>query len=153
MRKVSKKKKPGTTALARRPARLPVRVPPKVEVINQLPAAAPLEASRNLLTDDIALGDLGLAELKFTPEEDAVLNRPVSPADIRIKPSGQPYLSHPTYTRWFNEAFGRTGWTLVPASKPLRDGKSVVVPYVLHIHGKPVAYVIPNYVFHFEIPR
>ncbi len=48
--------------------------------------------------------------------------------------------SHPSYTRWFNEAFGRLGWSLVPVGKPALSGRSVVCPYVLFIHGKPVRF-------------
>lgn len=54
--------------------------------------------------------------------------------------------SHPAYTRWFNRAFGRLGWAIVPQSKPIRtaSGKkiSVVCPYMLYIHGKPAAFAM-----------
>jgi hypothetical protein len=92
------------------------------------------------------LGSLGLVELKLTAKEEAVLSRPVDPAIVRIKPTGQPYISHPDYTRWFNEAFGRTGWALVPLAMPesRQDGKrvNVQVPYMLHVHQQPVAFAV-----------
>jgi hypothetical protein len=120
-----------TTALA-------VRKPVKVAV---LPPAG--DDERNL-TDEIMLGGLGLVELKLKPEEEEVCARGVNVHDIQVKPTGQPYLPHPVYTRWFNTAFGRLGWALVPVSKPVKaqSGKkvSVVVPYVFYIHGHPVAF-------------
>jgi hypothetical protein len=72
-----------------------------------------------------------------------VLSRPVHPADVRIKPTGQIYLSHPTYTLWLNQAFGRMGWKLVPAAKPVIStvGSRCQVQqyYWLMIHGKRAA--------------
>ena len=92
--------------------------------------------------DDLMLGELGLAEIKFTKAEEKVLSEPVPLLEVRIKPTGQPYIPHPGYTRWFNRAFGRGGWNLVPVSKPMRSGSSVVCPYVLFIHGKPAAFAM-----------
>lgn len=124
-----------TTAIARRP---------KVEVLPALngPASYTVAADGSL-----QLGALGLVELKFTPDEERVLSRPVDPtlvswrASKKDGPENIPYLSHPVYTRWFNEAFGRAGWTLVPIGKPVKTEQNVVlIPYVLHIHGKPVAF-------------
>lgn len=121
-----------TTALARR---APAKKAPLPEVLP--------EESRDL-DDAIMLGRLGLVEVRLKPEEEAVLNEPVNVNDIQIKPTGQPYLSHPYYTRLFNRAFGRLGWALVPVSKPAKavqgNKVSVVIPYVLYIHGQPVAF-------------
>lgn len=123
-----------TTALAVRKA------PPKIEV---LPRAE--QDDRNI-GEEIMLGGLGLVELKLKPEEEAVLAEGVNVNDVQVKPTGQPYLPHPVYTRWFNRAFGRLGWALVPVSKPQKaaSGKkvSVVVPYVLYVHGAPVAFAM-----------
>ncbi len=112
------------TALARRP---------KVDVL----PAAPAEP----LSERTIVGMLGKIELKLTVREEAVLSEAVTVDDVRVKPSGQPYLSHPTYTKWFNRAFGRLGWMLVPAAAPMKNEEGVVVvPYLLHIHGKPAAF-------------
>lgn len=99
----------------------------------------PAGSEERVITDGIALGALGLVELKLTDAEEKVLSEPAPIAEIMVKPTGQPYLSHPSYTRWFNRAFGRTGWSLVPVGKAAISGKSVVCPYVLHVHGQPVA--------------
>jgi hypothetical protein len=117
-----------STALARRPA--------TVEVLPPAPPA-PLEA--RTITEGMVLGELGLAEIKFTPEEEQVLGRPVDPAKCLVKPDGAVYYSHTEYTRWLNEALGRGAWMLVPVGLPALQNKSVVCPYVLFIHGKPAA--------------
>lgn len=119
--------------------RKPARVP-KPAAVEPAVVEAAMPAEPHILTEDVVLGALGLVELKLTAAEEAVLSRPIDPGEILIKPSGQPYLSHPTYTRWFNEAFGRLGWSLVPRSKPQQEGDAVVQGYVLYIHGKPVAF-------------
>jgi hypothetical protein len=94
------------------------------------------------VSDDIALGELGVIEVKLSKKEEAILNRPVAVEMVQIKPTGQPYVSHPHYTRWLNETFGRGGWNIVPVSKPMKSGNSVVCPYVLYIHGKPAAFAM-----------
>lgn len=149
-----KAKKP-TTALARRPdytkkldklaaqvARL-AAVKPKVEVLPAIAPAAPLELSENPI-----LGQLGFQPLALSAEAEAVLAEPVDPARVLIKPTGAVYLSHIEYTRWFNRAFGRGQWTMLPAARP----KMVDIPqedggvkhlatqtFVLCVHGKPIA--------------
>jgi hypothetical protein len=138
--------KRGSTALAKRapkkkaPALRPAKIPaaPAVPVKPTATEALVTQA----LNEDIILGEFGLVELKFTPEEEAVLNRPVPKEDIKILPTGAVYLPHMKYTRWLNEAFGRTGWTLRPASKPLLNENTVVIPYLLMVHGKPVAFAL-----------
>lgn len=119
-----------TTALARRepPARVVIH-DPKGEL------ARPPE---HLLSEEMSTGALGLVEVKLTAAEEGVLAKDVNPKDVLVKPNGAVYLSHPHYTRWFNEAFGRLGWALVPRSKPMTNGNSVVRYYILYIHGQPV---------------
>lgn len=91
------------------------------------------------------VGALGLAEIKLTDKEEAVLSRAVDPAQIMLKPAKRgeppsiPYLPHIFYTRWFNDAFGRTGWSIVPTAAPKKVDNLVLVPYLLYIHGVPVA--------------
>lgn len=92
-----------------------------------------------VVTDGFALDTIGLVELKTTPEEERVLARDVKDDEVSILPDGAPYLPHPIYTKWLNEAFGRGGWQLVPVSKPALVEHTVVVKYILYVHGKPVA--------------
>lgn len=110
--------------------------------------ALPSQAGYTVAADgSLQLGTLGLTELKLTVAEEKVLSASVDPALVLWKPSKKdgpaniPYLPHPVYTRWFNRAFGRTGWNLVPVGKPTKDEHNVVLmPYVLHIHQHPVAF-------------
>lgn len=121
-----KKAKPSTALARREETRVEILPPPD-------PAARTVDAG-------LMLGELGLVELKLKPKEEQTLARPVALERVRIKPTGQVYLPHQDYTRWFNEAFGRLGWSLVPIGKPILQGSSVVCPYVLYIHGKPVRF-------------
>lgn len=98
------------------------------------------------LQDGPVLGSFALVEVKLTKREEKVLARKVSVDAVQIKPTGQPYLPHAFYRRWFSEAFGRMGWQLRPVNNPLRapakheKAIQVVRGYLLYIHGKPVAY-------------
>lgn len=114
-------------------SRQSVSTAPNIEVL-------PPEVEMRRISDDVVLGELGLVELKLTPEEEKVLAEPVNVIDVRIKPTGAVYLPHIQYTRWFNRAFGRLGWALVPVGMPKKAGTSVTIPYVLHVHQKPVAF-------------
>lgn len=105
-----------------------------------------------VLSEQPTIGNHGTVELKLTKAEEIELAQPVVAADVLIKPTGQPYLPHRVYTLWFNRAFGRFGWSLVPRAvpvmKPIVDkedaGKKgrhlVLVPYSLTIHGHTVAF-------------
>jgi hypothetical protein len=142
---MAKRKRPAakpakrSTALVRRK---PVVVLPG-EVIS-----SPGSNGHNIAADgSLQLGALGLTELKLTPKEERVLARQVDPALVQWRaskrdgPADIPYLPHHVYTRWFNEAFGRMGWNLVPVGKPIKtDTNVVLLPYVLHVHKVPVAF-------------
>lgn len=129
LQKAKPKAKPKTTALA---------VRPKLTVVPMSPPST--SDLIGVLGEQAQLGALGLAELKLTAAEESVLAKPVDRANVLILPTGQVYLPHISYTRWMNEAFGRTGWSLVPVAKPSKADRSVVCPYVLRIHGIPVAF-------------
>jgi hypothetical protein len=126
----AKKRAARSTALARRKVITPA------EILPATPAPAVLDRT---LDSGIQLGELGLVEIKFTPEEEAVLAEAVPADKVLIKPNGAPYLPHAEYTRWFNRAFGRGGWLLVPVGVPGMANATVICPYVLFIHGKPAA--------------
>jgi hypothetical protein len=108
----------------------------------------PPERTYSIAADGtMQLGALGLVELKLTEEEERVCSEAVNPDDVQWRPSRKngpkdiPYLPHHVYTRWFNRAFGRTGWNLVPVGKPTKSDTNVVLlPYVLHVHKLPVAF-------------
>lgn len=129
-----------------RPASRPAKARPASVALAPLPPAQVVpehDAHTSLvLGEDANIGALGLMELRLNEAEEAVLSRPVDVNQVLVKPTGEAYLSHPSYTRWFNEAFGRLGWSLRPVSKPVMKDGLVVVPYVLYIHGHPVAYAL-----------
>ncbi len=152
------------TALARRPdynAKLDklakqvqrlASVRPKVEVLPAIAPAAAVELSENPI-----LGQLGFQPLALSAEAEAVLAEPVDPARVLVKPTGAVYYSHIEYTRWFNRAFGRGQWTMLPAARP----KMVEIPqeggevkhlatqtFVLCVHGKPIAQATAEQEYH-----
>lgn len=142
---IAKKKKPApkakqrTTALVRRPAA-------KVAQVLPLPPL-PQRTYQVAADGSMDLGALGLVEVRLTEAEEAILSEPVDTSKILWKPGKRGgvadigYLPHTEYTRWFNRAFGRIGWNLVPIGKPTRSDTDVVLlPYVLHVHGQPVAF-------------
>lgn len=135
--KPKKKSKPSTALVKRKASPLPAQRQNK---------DTGLTTDVRSLTDDVALGDVGLVEVKINAKEEKILAEPVNIADIRVKPTGAAYLPHQVYTRWMHRAFGRTGWAIVPCSKPTISGdkgrKTVNQPYILHIHGRPVAYAM-----------
>lgn len=117
---------------------------PKASEVVTTAAADLTDQARELVEravgDNIMLGDFGLVDLVLTPAEEEALSAPMNVEEVRIKPTGEVYLPHTSYTRKLCRAFGRTGWQLVPAAKPQIGNGTVVVPYRLHIHGKAVAF-------------
>jgi hypothetical protein len=121
-----------------------------------LPDVLPREQELGVLGESPALGSLGVTEVKLSAKEEAVLSEAVNPADVLIKPTGQPYLPHAKYRAWFTRAFGRLGWMLVAKAKPvkvtlppskwdIKDERAstrhmVLVPHMLYIHNKPAAF-------------
>jgi Mitochondrial genome maintenance MGM101 len=138
-----------STALARRNARSAAKLAAQEQRLERIRAN-----TATTLSEDALIGPLGLVEVKLKKREEEVLARPVNIDDVLIKPTGQPYLSHPTYTRWFNDAFGRTGWTLAPASKPVitqpdESGRATITQaYMLYIHGQPAAFAMGEQEYH-----
>lgn len=126
-----------TTALAR-------REPAPMEVIDVTAAS-----TRTIGTGTL-IGELGIVELKLTRKEEATLAESVPLPKVLVKPDsrGVPYVSHTQYTALFNRAFGRTGWAIVPVSKPAQVDKSVVVDYVLFVHRQPVAHAQGEQEYH-----
>jgi len=116
-----------TTALARRP---------KVLTAELVPANG---ATDRVVSVGFRLDTFGLVELKATNAEEKVLAREPRADDVLIKPTGQPYIPHAVYTKWLNEAFGRGSWQLVAVGLPALAEKSVVCPYILYVHTRPIA--------------
>jgi hypothetical protein len=100
------------------------------------PAAAPQPAVRSWEHE------LDVKELRASRAEEKVLNEDVKPIDVMVRRDGAVYLPHVVYTRWLNRAFGRMGWSITPVGDAVITEESTRVPYVLRVHGKPVAHAI-----------
>lgn len=145
---MSKAKK--KTAAPKKSTALAVRKPQAIQITGLPPAQmTPVGQLGELAT----VGALGLAEIKLTDAEEAALSVAVNTADVLIKPDGVPYLPHIAYTRWFNAAFGRTGWSIVPTARPAKTGNLITVPYLLYIHGVPVAAAMGEQDYHDDNKR
>lgn len=150
----TKRKSKPVVALARRRPTLQPEPRQQIELVIHdprqmlpVPPAASLNTLREL-DDKVLIGGLGTVELKFTEAEEKIFNEPVLESEVLIKPTGQAYLPHGAYTRWFNRALGRGAWQLVPVSKVRISGSTVVCEYMLHIHGKPVAFALGEQEYH-----
>lgn len=148
-----KKTKKSTALVRRRPQHALVRRP-LTKPRRALARKPPVDVRSLTLGDDPYIGSLGTVDLTLAPHEELILQRPVSFDDVLVKPTGQPYLSHPIYTRWFNDAFGRLGWNIVPCAKPVAgapDDKgriTIVQTFLLYIHGKPVRIATGEHDYH-----
>lgn len=161
------KKTTKTTALARRPdyqasldklARKVARLASARGTVEVLPPVGlATVAPSTELSENPILGQLGFQPLTLSPEAEAILAEPVDAGRVLIKPTGAVYYPHIEYTRWFNRAFGRGQWTLLPAARP----KMIEVPqpggevkhlatqtFVLCVHGKPIAQATGEQEYH-----
>lgn len=152
---MSKKAKKKRALPARRPQPKPQTGLMRLEVTTPAqpkPELLPAEIDHNVLGELASVGQLGLVAPTLTAEEEAVLAEDVNAADVLVKPTGQPYLPHAKYRKWFDRALGRFGWSIVPKAKPIKvplpskkeDEVStrhvVLVPYILLVKGLPVAF-------------
>lgn len=75
----------------------------------------------------------------LSKHEREMFNTPVDLGVVRVLPGGEIYVKHTDYTRFCNRVFGVGEWALVQNGRPLSNGKTFVTPYVLYIHGVPMA--------------
>lgn len=136
---MAKAKKKAAPKRAAKSTALVVRKRADVVRIEDPKGFLPVQTPVGQLGELATVGALGLAEVKLTEREEAILSEPVNPADILVRDGGISYLPHIVYTRWFNRAFGRTGWAIVPTAAPKKADRLVIVPYLLYVHGVPVA--------------
>ncbi|KAI1100343.1 Mgm101p-domain-containing protein [Jackrogersella minutella] len=81
----------------------------------------------------------GLGTSSFGPEVAAVLQAPLDPEDIEVKPDGIIYLPEIKYRRILNAAFGPGGWGLAPRGQLTVHERLVTREYALIVHGRFVA--------------
>ena len=78
----------------------------------------------------------GLGESTFGPEVATILQQPLNPDDIEVKPDGIIYLPEIKYRRILNAAFGPGGWGLAPRGQLIVHEKLVTREYALIVHGR-----------------
>lgn len=78
----------------------------------------------------------GLSTEPFSKEAADILQAPIDPEDIEIKPDGIVYLPEIKYRRILNRAFGPGGWGLAPRGETIVTDKSVTREYALLAHGR-----------------
>jgi hypothetical protein len=81
----------------------------------------------------------GLSTQPFSKEVADLLQAPVDPKDIEMKPDGMIYLPEIKYRRILNKAFGPGGWGLAPRSETNVGPKLVSREYALVCLGRLVA--------------
>ena len=81
--------------------------------------------------------------LKITPEQKALLQAPLKPEEIEIRPDGLIYLPWVEYQSRLDAAFG-TEWTMVPNGMPMFDKSTnqIVWGFYLVVQGKLVDFAV-----------
>ncbi|KAL5487979.1 hypothetical protein ACEPAI_6087 [Sanghuangporus weigelae] len=90
-------------------------------------------------TRDWSTSYYGLSAQPFSKEAAEILQSPLQPMDIEIKPDGLIYLPEIKYRRILNKAFGPGGWGLAPRSETNVGPKIVSREYALVCLGRLVA--------------
>ncbi|KAH7105661.1 mitochondrial genome maintenance MGM101, partial [Auriculariales sp. MPI-PUGE-AT-0066] len=123
---------PATTAQSTPSAPAPASAPP----------GAPYESAESYQTEgnvnDWSRSYSGLGSLAFPAEVSQVLQAPLDPLDVEIKPDGLIYLPEIKYRRILNKAFGPGGWGLAPRSETNVSSKIVSREYGLICMGRLV---------------
>ncbi|RYP18521.1 hypothetical protein DL765_003896 [Monosporascus sp. GIB2] len=133
---------PTTASKAAEPARTPI---PAVSGTPLPDAPSPTPGSELDATDgsskpiDWTQSYHGLGTSAFPPEVSAILQAPLDPDDIEVKPDGIIYLPEIKYRRILNAAFGPGGWGLAPRGELMVHEKLVTREYALVVHGRFVA--------------
>ncbi|KAF8314739.1 mitochondrial genome maintenance MGM101 [Clavulina sp. PMI_390] len=109
-----------------------------------MPSPSPFVESLADNTSDAAVTDWsrsyhGLSSQPFAPEIAEILQAPLDPGDVEMKPDGIVYLPEIKYRRILNKAFGPGGWGLAPRSETNVGPKIVSREYALVCLGRLVA--------------
>jgi hypothetical protein len=115
-------------ALAKSPDNLPAeskeqKLPAKVNPVEELE----LEIIRGLK-------DAGTLDLTNVQKE--YLIKPINDNEVEIRPDGLLYCSWTTYVSRLMDAFGPTGWAMIPRGMPRTTDKSIIWAFYLIIKGK-----------------
>ncbi|KAI8804840.1 mitochondrial genome maintenance protein MGM101, mitochondrial precursor [Cladochytrium replicatum] len=91
------------------------------------------------LEDDAATSFEGISAQPFPKEALDILNAPINPDDVEIKPDGMLYLPEIKYRRILNRAFGPGGWGVVPRGPHMITNRNVSREYALFCLGRFVS--------------
>ncbi|KAI1436540.1 mitochondrial genome maintenance MGM101 [Xylaria sp. CBS 124048] len=78
----------------------------------------------------------GIGSSVFSAEATAILQAPLRPDEIEVKPDGIIYLPEIKYRRILNSAFGPGGWGLAPRGDLMVRERLVTREYALVVHGR-----------------
>lgn len=78
----------------------------------------------------------GIAEKPFDERVANILQEPIDPKDIEVKPDGILYLPEIKYRRILNDAFGPGCWALVPRGTPKKNQSIIFQEYALYAQGR-----------------
>lgn len=97
-----------------------------------------------------------LGQMILTPEQEAILNEPVDPAEVDIRPDdGAVYLSHAYYRKQLTRAFGRMGWSFIPGSPLAQEPgtKNYYRVWILFVGGVYAAEAMASRQYHADNAR
>lgn len=105
----------------------------------------PVIATTNTMQLQVKAETIGTLEL--SPETEKILDEPLDPKDVRIRPDGLVYLPWTWYAAKLNRAFGRLKWGLIPQGSPQsKDAGNNTVLVIwgnwLMIKGIPVGFAV-----------
>lgn len=130
-----------TTALARRPRRLPAKI-----FYNPEPVSSGNGGVASTLTTDPIMVSTFIGTLNLKAKQIDALRRPVKDEEVEWRPLKDggppaiPYLSHNGYRDRLDAAFGLGGWGMVPVGQPKEKDSVIYMPFALVINGVPRIY-------------
>ncbi|KAF9450170.1 mitochondrial genome maintenance MGM101 [Macrolepiota fuliginosa MF-IS2] len=112
---------------------------PETKPATEAPPPELLESNGSGGATDWSKSYHGLSIEPFSKEIGDILQSPVDPLDVEVKPDGLIYLPEIKYRRMLNKAFGPGGWGLAPRSETNVGPKVVSREYALVCLGRLVA--------------
>ena len=82
-----------------------------------------------------------MAEKPFEESITRILNEPINPEEVEIKPDGNIYLPEIKYRKTLIRAFGPGGWVLIPKGPHSMINNVLSREYALYCNGKFVSQV------------
>ncbi|KAG9030367.1 hypothetical protein FRB95_004022 [Tulasnella sp. JGI-2019a] len=117
----------------------PAKPAPSVNTVFPEPSTTPtMEPLTDTSFNDWSKSYHGLSTQPFSSECSEILQAPIDPNDIEMKPDGLIYLPEIKYRRILNKAFGPGGWGLAPRSETNVGPKVVSREYALVCLGRLV---------------